>query len=55
VASKKPSSSPRFRVGKVSVYLHHGAWWVYYREHGRPVRAKVSGRRRRAICSVVSP
>jgi integrase len=45
VASKKPSSSPRFRVGKVSVYLHHGAWWLYYREHGRPVRNKVAERR----------
>lgn len=21
----------RSRVGRVSVYLHHGAWWVYYR------------------------
>jgi integrase len=29
-------------VGKVSVYLHHGTWWVYYREHGSPVRNKVS-------------
>lgn len=39
------TSSPRFRVGKDSVYLHHGAWWVYFREDGKPVRRKVSGNR----------
>lgn len=32
--------SGRFRVGRVSVYPHHGAWWIYYRD-GRPVRRKV--------------
>jgi integrase len=42
MASRKRSPSPRFRIGKVSVYLHHGAWWVYYRENGRPVRSKVA-------------
>jgi hypothetical protein len=41
VASKKRAPSPRFRVGKGCVYLHHGTWWLYYREHGRPVRTKV--------------
>jgi integrase len=41
MARRKRSSSPRFRVGKVSVYLHHGAWWLYYREQGKPVRTKV--------------
>src|ERR1700677_2163357 len=41
MGSKKRSPSPRFRVGKVSVYQHHGAWWLYYREHGNPVRRKV--------------
>jgi integrase len=44
VASRKRSPSPRFRVGKVSAYRHHGAWWLYYREHGRPVRTKVASR-----------
>jgi integrase len=29
-------------VGKVSVYLHHGTWWLYYREGGRPVRQKAA-------------
>src|SRR5215510_10138537 len=42
VAKRRRQPSPRFRVGKVSVYLHHGTWWVYYREHGSPVRNKVS-------------
>src|SRR5688572_24366995 len=32
------ASLGRTRVGKVSVYPHHGAWWMYYREGGRPVR-----------------
>ena len=42
MVSRKHSPSPRFRIGKVSVYLHHGAWWLYYRENGRPVRSKVA-------------
>jgi integrase len=33
----------------VSVYTHHGAWWVYYREAGRPVRKKISGDRGEAV------
>ena len=39
---KKPDPSPRFRVGKVSVYQHHGAWWVYYRDASGPQRKKVA-------------
>lgn len=31
----------RVRVGRVSVYRHHNAWWLYYREQGKPVRRKV--------------
>lgn len=42
MASRKHRKSSRFRIGKVSGYLHHGAWWVYYREHGKPVRNKVA-------------
>ena len=30
----------RRRVGRVSYYRHHGAWYVYYREAGRPVRKR---------------
>ena len=32
----------RGRVGKVSYYIHHGGWWLYYREAGRPVRRRVA-------------
>ena len=39
---RKCSRSSRFRVGKVSGYLHHGAWWLYYREDSRPIRRKVA-------------
>jgi integrase len=42
VTVKKPNPSPRFRVGKVSVYEHHGAWWIYYRDDSGPHRKKVS-------------
>lgn len=31
----------RLRLGSVSLYLHHGALWLYYRENGKPVRIKV--------------
>lgn len=39
---RKRSHSARFRVGKVTGYLHHGAWWLYYREDGKTVRRKVA-------------
>lgn len=39
VRRKKPR---RRRVGRVSIYMHHGRWWAYYREHGRPVRKAVA-------------
>src|SRR5262245_41927972 len=35
--------SSRLRVGRVSLYLHHGALWLYYRDGGKPVRRKVNG------------
>ena len=35
------ASRSRCRVGRVSVYLHHGAWWIYYRDRGKQVRRKV--------------
>ena len=31
----------RTRIGKVSIYVHHGTWWAYYREAGKPNRKKV--------------
>lgn len=36
---RKPS---RRRVGRVSYYLHHGAWWVYYRDGDSIVRRRVA-------------
>jgi integrase len=39
---KRSRDKKRRRIGRVSVYLHHGAWWVYYRESGRPIRKKVA-------------
>jgi integrase len=48
MSSRKRKASPRFRVGKVSVYLHHGAWWLYYRDGGGPVRRKVAEAREAA-------
>jgi integrase len=32
----------RKRVGRVSYYLHHGAWHLYYREGDRQVRRRVA-------------
>jgi integrase len=32
----------RRRVGRVSIYKHRRRWWVYYREHGQPVRRAVA-------------
>jgi integrase len=45
MARRKRGSTSRFRVGRVSVYLHHGTWWLYYREQGRPHRSKVAATR----------
>ena len=30
----------RVRIGRVSLYLHHGAWWVYYRDGDRQIRKR---------------
>jgi len=38
---RKRTSTTRRRVGRVSLYLHHGAWWLYYRDGGNPVRRKI--------------
>ena len=37
-----PKGRRRGRVGNVSFYFHHGSWWLYFRENGKPVRQKVS-------------
>lgn len=31
----------RRRIGRVSVYIHHGSWWVYYREGTKQVRRRI--------------
>lgn len=48
MARRTHTPSPRFRVGRVSVYLHHGTWWLYFREGGSPVRRKISPSREEA-------
>ena len=45
---KKSQPSPRLRVGKVSVYEHHGAWWLYYRDDAGPHRKQVGADRGQA-------
>ena len=32
----------RKRVGRVSIYEHHGAWWIYHREGARQVRKRIA-------------
>src|SRR5438034_497112 len=39
---RKRAPSERGRVGRVSFYLHHGNWWLYYRDGGEPVRRNVA-------------
>src|SRR5262245_9114651 len=38
---RKPGAD-RMRVGKVTLYLHHGAWWVYFSDGAKRIRRKVS-------------
>lgn len=39
--ARRARAVQRSRVGQISVYQHHGAWWVYYREEGRAIRRRV--------------
>ncbi len=41
MASTRRRKPRRRRVGRVSYYLHHGAWWIYYRDGDRPVRRRI--------------
>ena len=46
----RPGSAPaRERIGRVSLYQHHGRWWTYHREGGKPIRRNV-GSFARAAC-----
>lgn len=38
--SFKRRKPPRLRIGCASVYFHHGAWWIYYRDQGKAHRVK---------------
>ncbi len=40
--AKRRRSPQRKRVGRVSYYQHHGAWYLYYRDGQRPVRQRVA-------------
>lgn len=39
---RRKVKSRRKRIGRVSYYFHHHAWYLYYRERGRPVRRRVA-------------
>ena len=40
MAVKRRRRPRRKRIGKVSYYFHHGAWWVYYLDGERQVRRR---------------
>lgn len=40
--SRRKRGVSRIRVGKVALYLHHGAWWIYFSEGTKRIRRKVS-------------
>ena len=41
MGNSRKRKTRRGRIGKVSYFVHHGAWYVYYREHGVPIRRRV--------------
>ncbi|MGZ0174322.1 MAG: tyrosine-type recombinase/integrase [Planctomycetales bacterium] len=42
MSKKQRSRARRKKIGRVSVYQHHGGWYVYYREGERSVRKRVA-------------
>ena len=38
---KKRNAGRRERIGNVSLYQHHGAWYLYYRETDQPKRHRI--------------
>ncbi len=40
----------RRRIGHVSIYEHHGSWWVYHRHQGKPIRRHVGESAAMAEC-----
>lgn len=43
-------TSLRRRVGQVSIYSHHGAWYLYHRHRGKPMRRRVGASLEQAEC-----
>jgi integrase len=37
----RESMPARKRIGRVSLFEHHGTWWIYYRQQGKAVRRSV--------------
>jgi hypothetical protein len=29
---RRKRGTDRIKVGRVNIYLHHGAWWIYFSE-----------------------
>jgi integrase len=48
MAARRQSRSRRRKIGRVSLYQHHGSWWIYYRDGGRQVRRSVASDERTA-------
>jgi hypothetical protein len=47
--SRRNKACPaRCRVGRVSLFFHHGTWWLYYRSQGRQIRRKAASIRSEA-------
>lgn len=42
MARPRRRKSGRRRIGRVSIYPHHGSWWIYYRSGGTQVRKSVA-------------
>jgi integrase len=36
----RKTKARRTRIGRVTLYAHHGGWWIYYREDGQPIRRR---------------
>lgn len=45
MSRRKRGSAARMRIGRVSIYLHHGTWWIYFREQGNQRRRKIGASR----------
>jgi integrase len=45
MSPRKRAVPARYRVGRVSLFFHHGSWWLYYQDQGRQVRRKAASTR----------